>query len=688
MAEELPAPARTTKGGQSARRIDQTVGLLGHVMLGVLATVVLGAGLLLHLAASEHSSESRVLELVSEKRALTLRLAAQLAAPAHDTSHLQGSRIEELRAAHARLAATHAALVSSTPDAPAPIMAEPELAWHYLSGPNPLAPRIEAFLDETQRLLDGSASAPPAATLAAVEHLRAEALGPLAEGLEQAVLRHATAVERVHDEMEQRVIAVVGLVLVISAGLWLLLVRPLTRRITHDAVALDRAGTIDALTGLSNRQAFLTGLEALLHQAGQSATLLGVLAIDLDWFKEVNDTEGHAAGDAVLREVADKLRRTMRQHDLICRLGGDEFAVACPNVGSRADLERLAERLCRALGQPVSFANRLLRTGGTIGLAIAPDDADSAERILHAADTALRNAKRQGRGQVAHFTPEHGAVIALERAIRVALDDPAALEGVHVALQPQIACEDGSVLGFEALARWTHPTLGNLSPATFIAIAEANGQLARLSAIIRDRALAAIAEIRATHLPTAHVAINLSTAEVCSPGLCELIEAGLAAHCLPYQALELELTEGVLLERISDTTRDALETLHAQGVRLALDDFGTGYSGIPALQKIPFSVLKIDRSFVRNVHASVRSQRILLSIVGLANGLAVDTIAEGVETAEELSFIKAVGCTAAQGYLTARPMPMPALRLWLQERLGRAPAAPGAHSPSLAGTAD
>lgn len=670
MAEPLPMPASEVGGGQSARRIDQTVSLLGHVMLGLLAAVVLGAGLLLHIAAGEHSSESRVLELVSEKRAMTLRLAALLATGPTDTTHLQGPRAEELRAAHASLAAAHAGLVGRTGDAPAAIMAEPELARHYLAGPNPLSPRIEAFLAESQRLLELAGTEPPAATIATIERLRAEALGPLTEGLEQAVLRHAAAVERVHREMEYRVASTIGLVLLFAAGLWLVLVRPLTRRITHDAVALDRAGTIDSLTGLSNRQAFLTGLDALQRQAEQTGTLLGVLAIDLDWFKEVNDTEGHAAGDAVLREVADKLRRTMRQHDLICRLGGDEFAVACPNVGSRADLERLAERLCRALSQPVSFANRMLRTGATIGLAVAPDDADDADRILHAADTALRNAKRQGRGQVAQFTTEHGAVIALERAIRVALDDPAALEGVHVALQPQISCETGQVLGFEALARWTHPTLGNLSPATFIAIAEANGQLGRLTHIIRDRALAAIAEIRATYLPQAYVAINLSTAEVCAPGLCELVEKSLAAHALPYQALELELTEGVLLERISDATRDALESLNTRGVRLALDDFGTGYSGIPALQKIPFSVLKIDRSFVRDVHASVRSQRILLSIVGLANGLAVDTVAEGVETPEELSFVKAIGCTAAQGYLTARPMPMPALRTWLQDRLG------------------
>ena len=686
MAELLPKPANGAGGGQSARRIDRTVSLLGRITLGLLAAVVLGTGLLLHIAASKHHGETHVLELVSEKRAMTLRLAALLAATPTDTAHLQDSRLAELRAAHASLAAAHAALMASSSDAPAALAAEPELAAHYLAGPNPLAPRVEAFLAESLRLLERAGTEPPAATIAAIEGLRAEALGPLAEGLDQAVLRHAAGVERAHHEMEHRLLATIGLVLLFVGGLWLLLVRPLARRITHDAVALVRAGTIDPLTGLPNRHAFLAGLETQLRQAEPTGTKLGVLVIDLDWFKEVNDSEGHAAGDAVLRDVADKLRRTMRQHDLICRLGGDEFAVACPNVGTRADLERLAERLCRALSQPVSFANRLLRTGATIGLAVAPDDADNAERILHAADTALRNAKRQGRGQVAHFTTEHGAVIALERAIRAALEDEAALEGVHVALQPQIACDDGRVIGFEALARWTHPTLGNLSPATFIAIAEASGQLGRLSGIIRDRALAAIAEIRATHLPQAHVAINLSTAEVCTPGLCELVEKSLAAHGLPHHALELELTEGVLLERISDGTRDALESLHASGVRLALDDFGTGYSGIPALQKIPFSVLKIDRSFVRDVQETMRTQRILLSIVGLANGLAVDTIAEGVETPEEMSFVKAVGCTAAQGYLTARPMALPGLRAWLDERLGRTGAA--AASPSLAGAAE
>lgn len=404
----------------------------------------------------------------------------------------------------------------------------------------------------------------------------------------------------------------------------------------------------DALTGLANRHQFRSQLSALL--AGPAANF-AVLCLDLDHFKSINDTLGHAVGDALLQAVGERLRGVTRRSDVVARLGGDEFAVLMA-AGEMHEVEQLTQRVIDALRQPCLLNGLQLTTYASIGVALAPRDGQDVDTLLNHADLALYAAKAAGRNEAFFFAPAMAAStrrrVALEQALRGAL----ARDELHLVFQPQARIEDWAVTGFEALARWRHPELGDVPPSEFIPVAEEGGLMAEIG----DWVLAEACRQAAAWPQPLVVSVNVSPVQALGGGFVERVLATAQAAGLPAARLELEITESVFLQE-SQTTLDALRALRAAGVRIALDDFGTGYSALAYLRRFPFDTLKIDRSFVRELATRGDARAIVKMILGLARTLGMHTVAEGVEEPAHAGVLQRYGCRTIQGYLVARPLP-------------------------------
>lgn len=531
---------------------------------------------------------------------------------------------------------------------------------------------LDAFLARVERAIAAARGGEPVPP-ESLRRLRAEALGP---GL-AASARELEALERERAAVEQRAgrlrVLVLALILLAILAEGLSLFRPLTRRLVAQAAELERLARLDPTTGLLGRAAFL----AALDRAVATRRPLALVLIDLDHFKETNDADGHAAGDAVLRAAAARIREVLRGGDTVGRLGGDELACLLPETAEARPLETVLNRLRIVLHEPVPFADRWLRAGATIGVARYPDDADSAERLLRAADEALMRAKRAQRGTVGRASPDDAPRIErLVAALRTldASGPPEELPGLDAALQPVVALgteplERAPLLGFEALARWHHPSLGAIAPEELFPAAAATGRAARLGRAVRRKALAAFVSLGREAIAGRYLAVNLAPAEVLHGDLAAELEADLAEHGLPWSALCLEITEQILLDRVSAERLDQLVRLHERGVRLALDDFGTGTSGLAQLLRLPIDILKIDRRFVGALPRDPKAREIVRATLGLAAGLGLEVVAEGIEEPAQAAFLASLGCRAGQGWLVGRPLQGRALAEFWRDRI-------------------
>jgi diguanylate cyclase (GGDEF)-like protein len=413
----------------------------------------------------------------------------------------------------------------------------------------------------------------------------------------------------------------------------------------------------DALTDLPNRSFLLDRLSQLGSGAGQeqakvSAPPTALLLLDLDRFKEVNDTLGHAAGDKLLRMVSERLRALLGKDDFAARLGGDEFAVLHP-VTSADDTAGLARRIIEALVAPYDLEGHQANIGASIGISLAPADGMDPEALLRCADLALYCAKGQGRGDFVFFESEMTASAHNRRVLELELREALMLGQFEAHYQPQINVKTGLVSGAEALIRWRHPVRGLVAPSEFIPIAEEVGIIVPIGEWIMRQACRDAAQWR----KGMRVAVNLSAAQFRGSRLAEMVISALSAGGLAPERLELEITESVLLEQ-TEVTLSTLHQLRRLGVRVSLDDFGTGYSSLSYLRSFPFDKIKIDRSFVREVTASANGAAIVRAIASLGASLGMETTAEGVETKEQLDLIRVEGCTEVQGYYfsPARPV--------------------------------
>jgi diguanylate cyclase (GGDEF)-like protein len=409
----------------------------------------------------------------------------------------------------------------------------------------------------------------------------------------------------------------------------------------------------DLLTDLPNRAAFSEFLAKALERAAAQRGQLAVISADLDRFQEVNDVFGHAVGDAVLQELARRLKDGSG-NAFLARLGGDEFWLVLTEGPQPAAAELLAARLMNVAGADIEIDGHLIRTGLSIGIAIYPNDGTDAAALLANADSGLHRAKREGRGSVRFFEAQMDQRLRERRALQHDLRAAIEHDELRVYYQPQAAI-DGRILGFEALVRWQHPTRGLVSPGLFVPLAEETGIIVSIGEWMLRRACR---EAASWDRPL-QIAINLSSVQFRHgdlPGLVHsiLLETGLAPH-----RLELEVTESVLIDDFSRAVA-ILRRLKALGVRIAMDDFGTGYSSLSYLQAFPFDKIKIDQAFISNLDKSPQSAAIVRAIIGLGRSLSLPVTAEGVETAEQLAFLAKESCDEVQGYLIGKPLPIEA----------------------------
>ena len=377
-----------------------------------------------------------------------------------------------------------------------------------------------------------------------------------------------------------------------------------------------------------------------------------LLCLDLDQFKNVNDTLGHPAGDELLKSVAERLRGCVRETSLVARLGGDEFAMIQTAIEQKDDIAVLVSRICDAIRIPFNIEDHEVIIETSIGIAIAPDDSIDPDELLKMADMALYRAKAEGPGTYCFFEPELEASVKKRQALGLDLRKALSNDELQVYFQPLVNLDENKVSGFEALLRWTHPELGTVPPDTFIPLAEQMGLINTIGEwVLRQACLSA-----ATWPEGLKVAVNISPVQFKSQNLVQAVISALAGSGLSSSRLELEITESVLLQD-DRTTLTKLHHMRDLGVRVSMDDFGTGYSSLSYLTSFPFDKIKIDASFVSGLCKGCQDAGILRAIVSLASNLGVTTTAEGVETEGQLEIIRREGCTEAQGYLFSHPMP-------------------------------
>ncbi len=414
----------------------------------------------------------------------------------------------------------------------------------------------------------------------------------------------------------------------------------------------------DVLTGLPNRALFLDRLEQAMARARRHDRTVAVMFMDLDRFKVINDSLGHAVGDALLRELAGRLRAAVRDGDTVARLGGDEFAVLLEDMARPEDASRVARKLLEALGEPFTAEGREFYLTASIGVSLFPADGDDAHALLKNADAAMYRAKERGRNSYGFYSAELGRRSArrleLETHLRRALERGE----LELHYQPQLCLRSGGVTGVEALLRWRHPQLGQVSPAEFVPVLEDTGLIVPVGHWVLERACAQLRAWREQGVDGFAVSVNLSAHQLHRPRIAEEILGVLDRTGIDTCSgcLELELTESLLMHEVEETIAK-LERLREAGVRIAVDDFGTGYSSLAYLKRFPIHVLKIDRSFVRDLPDDPDDRVIARSILSLGHNLGLDVVAEGVETRAQLEFLRAEGCGAAQGYLFSPPVP-------------------------------
>jgi diguanylate cyclase (GGDEF)-like protein len=448
----------------------------------------------------------------------------------------------------------------------------------------------------------------------------------------------------------------------------------------HASLALTDARTVeamqeafrDSLTGLPNRALFLDRLQHALDVAARRSTELCVLFVDLDRFKAVNDSLGHAAGDELLREAAARLSECTRAADTAARFGGDEFALLLEDDGNGLQPEVVAERIIASMRRPFGLEGKEVFIGATVGIAIADGDALGPDELLRNADLAMYRAKKEGGGRAATFESAMRTALLARIELEADLRHAVAGGGLSIAYQPVVELRTGRTVAVEALARWQHPTQGPIPPLSFIPLAEEIGVIGELGRWVLAEGCRQLAEWR-TFAPDLVLNVNLSAQQLRDDGLPADVECALRINGLPGAALTLEITESMLLSGDEDAAA-RLARLKALGLSIAVDDFGTGYSSLSYLQQFPVDALKIDKSFIDSVAASPQDSALARTIVELGRGMRLETIAEGIESIEQLERLQQLRCELGQGYHFSRPLGGAELTDYLERQFGAEPA--------------
>lgn len=465
--------------------------------------------------------------------------------------------------------------------------------------------------------------------------------------------------------------ATIGVIVLVA----LFIFRPMSKAIlrkTHELIdarnSMAFIAVHDGLTGLHNRTFLTDHFETLIKGAHRRRERLAVIQLDLDRFKQINDTLGHAAGDYVLVVTAQRMRDSCRASDLCARLGGDEFVMILNGAGGTEDINMLARRILEQINEPIMFQGTTVLPGASAGIAVYPIDADNAADLLVHADLALYSAKKLGGGSFSFFSEELRRELdyrkQLEHDIRIAISENA----FQVYFQPQVSLTNGAISGIEALVRWKHAERGMISPGEFIPVAEKCGFMPEIGRIVFAKAIEQAAEWDRAGIAFGRLAVNVSGTELREPDFDRFLFATLEKAGLSPDKLSLEIVESVILDDEKTGIAAKLRHIRAAGVHLELDDFGTGYASLSHVNPNEIDRLKIDRRFVQNINENGDNTKIVRAITELARGLGISIVAEGAETEAELDSLMAIGCDQVQGYSIAFPMPQDKAREWLLAR--------------------
>ncbi|MFB9985286.1 putative bifunctional diguanylate cyclase/phosphodiesterase [Mesorhizobium kowhaii] len=466
--------------------------------------------------------------------------------------------------------------------------------------------------------------------------------------------------------------ATLGVIVLVA----LFIFRPMSNAIlrkTHELIdarnSMAFIAVHDGLTGLHNRTFLTDHFDTLIKGTQRRRERLAVVQLDLDRFKQINDTLGHAAGDYVLVVTAQRMRDSCRASDLCVRLGGDEFVMILGGAGGTEDINMLARRILTHINEPIIFQGTTILPGASAGIAVYPIDADNAQDLLVHADLALYSAKKLGGGNFSFFSEELRRELdyrkQLEHDIKVAISERA----FQVYFQPQVSLTDGTISGIEALVRWNHAERGMIAPGEFIPVAEKCGFMPEIGRIVITKAINEAAEWNRAGIAFGRLAVNVSGTELREHDFDAFLFGTLEKAGLPPQKLSLEIVESVILDDEKTGIAAKLRHIRAAGVHLELDDFGTGYASLSHVNPNEIDRLKIDRRFVQNIHENGDNSKIVRAITELARGLGISIVAEGAETEAELDSLMAIGCDQVQGYSIAFPMPHDKALEWLTARM-------------------
>ncbi len=432
-------------------------------------------------------------------------------------------------------------------------------------------------------------------------------------------------------------------------------------------VKLHYLARYDSLTGIPNRQYLRDQLERATARADRARQKLGLLLLDLDRFKMVNDTLGHEQGDELLRAVVQRLRGSVREGDLLARLGGDEFAILLEHVDGALELEAIAGGIVGRFQEPFYLRGRHVSVTASVGITLYPVDNADPAALLNNADIAMYQAKEQGRNTFKFFTPSMHEQILSYHKLHTDLKAALAEQQLELLYQPQFGLSDHRAHAVEALLRWNHPTRGRVRPDEFITVAEESGCIIPVGLWVIEQVCEQLKRWQGMGVPVPRVAINVAALHFHQQGFHHQVRNVLEQHGINPELIELELTERSLMED-TETTRDCLYALKDIGLRLAIDDFGTGYSCLNYLRRFPLDVLKIDRSFVSDLDTSEDAQAICGAILSIAHRLSLDAVAEGIESEQQLAFLTKQGCQFGQGYYFSRPIEPDAIATLMVDR--------------------
>ena len=475
-----------------------------------------------------------------------------------------------------------------------------------------------------------------------------------------------------------------------QSGLRGLLVRDISKQY-QDERKLIQLAHYDSLTGLPNRRLFLEKIQAELANASLSGSVAALLYIDIDHFKEINDTHGHSAGDAVLKQIASRLVASLApgaggesqtpeaSRISVARLSGDEFAILASKIADAEAARELARRVLRLIAEPLKIAERNLTPSASVGIALFPKDGNNVEALIHSADAAVYSAKNRGRNGLAFYEPAIDA--GMERIGKIAIGLRSAIERSELSLhyQPKVDLASGTAVGLEALMRWKSAELGDVSPKDFIPIAEERGLIPTLGAWCLDETCRQIVRWREAGYEPVRVSVNVSSIQFRDSDLQRAVSNALTQNGVEPSLLEIELTESLLLDG-GEQTALCLRDLRAMGLTVALDDFGTGYSALAYLNLFPLDVLKMDRSLLREIHSNPSAAEIAAAVVAMAHGLGLTVVAEGVDSLEQLAVLRKMACDQIQGFLYAPAVPGDDAQRFLARRSETRPPVPFAAS--------